>query len=134
MAFTASGVRDADPTGNNMASFTIENDNPTLSQPVGRGQEGSLTIKDGHTVPHNLFSVGVGVGGKAVYAVNAGPNSQHIFTPSPAYWVCATENVEEGEVIDISTLTQKVRFTFPPNVFSMTATFNKDGTWEIKTV
>ena len=89
--FSASGYRDADPTGNNMASFTIENGTPTISQPIGGGEEG---INVGPTVPSLKYSVGVGVGGKAAYAINAGPNLQHIFTPDREYWLCATENVQ----------------------------------------
>ena len=130
--FSASGVRDAELTGNNLATFAIINQTPTLSQPIRGGQAGSLTINDGPTVPANAFSVGVAMGNKGVYAVNAGPNLQHVFTPNPIYWVCAINNVIEGEVMSVTSLTQTAKVVFPTNVFSMTATLQGDNTWDIK--
>ena len=129
--FSASGSKDADLTTDNLSSFSFVNNTPKLSEPTRGGAEGSLTINDGATVPENTFSIGVGMGDKGVYAVNAGPNLKHIFTPNPIYWVCAVNHVIEGEVMNISTLTEKAKVTFPPNVFSMTATLQGDNTWKI---
>ena len=130
--FSASGKRDADLTTNNLSNFSIINHTPTLSDPTRGGAPDSLTINDGPTVPPVQYSVGVGMGSKGVYAVNAGPNLQHVFTPNPIYWVCAIDHVIEGQVMDITTITQNDKVVFPTNVFSMTATLQGDNTWDIQ--
>ena len=131
--FTAGGEVDANLTDKNSATFTIQNNIPTLSlQPFGGGAEGTLSIKDGPSVPSNKYSVAVGLATHALYAINAGPNMTHVFKPSTTtYWVCAIDQVVEGEVMDISTLTRKAQITFPANVYSMTAVLQGDDTWII---
>ena len=128
--FSASGSREAHLTSNNSSSFTFTP--PTLSKPIRGGAEGSLTIEDGPGVPPNDFSVGVGMGNKGVYAINAGPNLQHIFTPQPSYWVCAINQVTESEVMNIATITRKAEVEFKTNKFLMTATLQGDNTWKIE--
>ena len=79
--------------------------------------------------PLNEYSVAVGMGNKAIYAVNAGPRLQHIFTPNPKYWICALRDVDEDQVI-----ANKAEVTFPPDVFTMSATLHNDYDWDIKPV
>ena len=69
--------------------------------------------------------------GKGTYVVNAGPNLTHQFTPEPKYYVVAADKVEEGEVMDITTVTESGSLAFPPNVYNLTATLKSDNTWDI---
>ena len=131
VTFKATGVKDCDPNSKNLTDFTYENDTPQLSEPTVGGNPGSLTIKDGNTVPSQTFAVGVGMSGKGTFVVNAGPNLTHIFTPEPKYFVLAADEVTEGEVMDIETITNPGELEFPPNVYSLTATLKEDNTWSI---
>ena len=130
VVFSPGGSMDVDLNTHNMVSFTAPP--PTLSSPTRGGPRGSITVNDGPTVPMNEYSVAVGMGNKAIYAVNAGPRLQHIFTPNPKYWICALRDVDEGQVIDIPA--NKAEVTFPPDVFTMSATLHNDYDWDIKPV
>ena len=127
------GSMDVDLNSHNVISFTAPP--PTLSSPTRGGPRGSITINDGPTVPLNEYSVAVGMGHKAIYAVNTGPRLQHnIFTPNPKYWICALRDVDEGQVIDIPTVANKAEVTFPPGVITMSATLHNDYDWDIEPV
>ena len=130
--FTASGSKECDPEGENVTSFTFNNSTPDLSNPTTGGTDGSLTIKDGDSVPSNTFAVGVGMSGKGTYVVNAGPNLTHEFTPEPKYYIVAADEVVEGQVMDITTVTKSGSLVFPPNVYDLTATLKADNQWDIK--
>ena len=130
--FTATGLKDCDPAGKNLTSFTFEKDTPKLSDPTTGETIGILTIKDGDNVPSNTFAVGVGMSGKGTYVVNAGPNLTHHFTPEPKYYIVAGDEVIEGEVKDITTITRSAPLVFPLNVRKLTATLKSNNTWDIK--
>ena len=131
ITFKARDSKDCDLKDNNQANFTFVKDTPKLSDPTTGGPPGSLTIHDGDTVPPNKFAVGVGMSGKGTYVVNAGPNLVHQFTPEPAYYVAATDQVVEGQVMDVKTVTQSKLLRFA-GVTSLTATLKHDNTWDIK--
>ena len=132
ITFKATGSKEGDPQVKNQTKFTFVNDTPDLSDPTTGGPQGSLTIHDGDTVPPKTFAVGVGMSGNGTYVVNAGPNLVHQFTPTPAYYVAAIEEVEEGQVMDIKTITETGDLKFPPNVYSLTATLKADNTWDVQ--
>ena len=129
--FSASGMKDCDPTGANLTHFTIINNTGGLSDPVAGSAPGTLTIVDGSDVPPNKYSVGVAMSQNGVFAVNAGPNFTHVFALTPSYWVTAIQNVKEGDVMDINTVTQNAELHFPPNVYSLTAILQADNTWAV---
>ena len=129
--FTATGLKDCDPQNKNLTTFDFINDTPQLSDPTSGGIAGSLLIKDGPSVSSDTFAVGVGMSGKGTYVVNAGPNLKHKFTADPLYFVVAADEVVEGQVMDITTITQSGSLIFPPNVLDLTATLLADNTWKI---
>lgn len=131
VTFIATGLKDCDPNSKNITNFTFLHDTPQLSDPTDGGEPGSLTIKDGSTVPVKTFAVGVGMSGKGTYVVNAGPNLTHVFTPELKYYVLAADEVTEGEVMDITTITGSGDLVYPPNVYNLTATLREDNTWDI---
>lgn len=131
ITFKATGLKDCDPQRKNQVNFTFVNDTPKLTDPASGGAPGSLTICDENNVPANTFAVGVGMSGNGTYVVNAGPNLEHQFTPEPAYYIAAIEEVEEGQVMDIKTITQAGELKYPPNVYKLTATLKADNTWDI---
>jgi hypothetical protein len=100
VTFSASGNKIADPISGNRTMFTINNDTPELADAT-RDQEdpGLFTIKDSSVIPVGQFSVGVSMGEKGVFAAEAGPNLEHRFLFQPTYFITASEEVQEGNVL-----------------------------------
>ena len=99
-------MKECDPAGKNFTNFDVTNDTPQLSAPTSGGTTGSLTIHDGNTVQPNKFAVGVGMSGKGIDVCKRRAQPEHQFTPKPEYYVVAANEVIEGEVMDIKTITQ----------------------------
>ena len=145
--FNAGGFKEADPKNNNLTNFTFQDNTPSLSHSTTGGPPGTLVIKDGPKVPNNWFSVGVAMSNQAIYALNAGPNLTHIFTPSeqPSYHLGASDSVTEGEVLfmplsllqgaqaNLRSFTQTEELTFPTNAYSLRATLTDENIWKIET-
>lgn len=93
---------------------------------------GTFLIQQDSNLPANVVSVGLGMSGNAIIAVNAQPNLVSAFTPGPPqYWI-AFGNYVRGEVLDPQQVFNAARIAFPPNVFSMTAILNADNSWTIQ--
>ena len=131
ITFTASGQKDCDPVGNNFSNFTFDGTYAGLTDPVKEGEAGSLFVHTQGTVPASKFSIGVGMSGKGSYAVMAKPNVTSVFTPVAKYFVVAAEMVEQGEVMDITEISQAGELDFPSSITSLNATFTKDNLWDI---
>ena len=129
--FIASEYRDCTLRTRNTSKFTFVGGEPALSDPIFSGERGKLYINDGPNVPSKHFSVGVGMSGKATFAINAGPNLSHVFTPTPTYYIAAADEVQEGEVLNIESITQSAQIKFPQNAYTATATLNKNKTWNV---
>lgn len=128
VTFSAGGTVDADPAGNNTTTFSTQ-PGPNLSPAVQAPPSGSLVINDSNDVPNNEFSVGIGMSGTGTFAVQAGANLTHIFTPTPSYWVAAGQNVQVGTVLNIQTITTTGEAVFPVNTFNATGTLDQSNTW-----
>jgi hypothetical protein len=128
VTFSAGGTMDADPAGANTTDFSAQ-PGPNLSPAVQDPPAGSLVINDAFNVPNDTFSVGIGMSGTGTYAVQAGTNLIHTFTPTPSYWVGAGQNVQVGTVLDIQTVTQSAEVSFPVNKFNATGTLDQSNKW-----
>ena len=131
VVFEAGGTEECDPGGLNTTKFSLE-PGPNLSSPEKGPPVGSLVINDAPDVPNNRFSVGIGMSGTGTYAVQAGTNLKHLFTPTPSYWIAAGTDERVGTVLDIETITQNAEVKFPSAVYAMTCTLGEDNTWEIE--
>ena len=128
----ASGEKNCDPDGANTTTFTFQGGTPVLSDPVPGGDKGTLSIFNGPTIPPHTFAEGIGMSGSATFVLNAGPNLSHTLSiPKPAYYIAAIIEVEQGEVMDVTTITKTAEIPFPtgPGVFNVTATLQADNTW-----
>lgn len=128
--FAASGVKDCSPAGDNTTEFSLTG-GPGLSAPVTGQPKGSLIINDAASVPNNRFSVGIGMSGTGSYAVQAGTNLQHIFTPTPSYWIAAGTNTQIGSVLNIDTIAQTKQAKFDPAVFNIDCVLDDKNIWAI---
>lgn len=97
--------------------------------PVPAGQ---LAIMNDETVLGGQVSVGIGNSGAAVAAVQAMPSRNVTFNAlQPSYFIAATENLRQGEVLDLAGLPGSAALVFPPNVDCLTAVYGADGRWHI---
>ncbi|MDN5797355.1 MAG: hypothetical protein L0H79_16585 [Intrasporangium sp.] len=128
VTFQASGVTDADPAGANTTGFSVA-PGPHLTAATQGDPAGSLVISDSSDVPNDRFSVGIGMSGAGTFAVQAGPNLTHTFTPTPTYWIGAGSNISIGKVLEITTNNPVAQVTFPPNVYDLTYVLDQSNEW-----
>ena len=128
--FIAGGEINCDPQAKNATTFTIQDGTPVFSDPVS-GRKNTLAITDGPKVPFETYAVGIGMSGSGTVITQAEPTITHMFTPTTGYYIAAIEEVEQGEVMDIKTITKNAEIHFPTGVYNMTATFQADDTWII---
>lgn len=128
--FTASQMIPADPKNQNSirldynGSFSFQDPNPG-------GSSGTLTVQDSASIPMNKAAVGIAMSGSTIYASQAQPNTNQIFTAQPNYWI-AFGNYQEGEVLDISRIWNTAALNFPPGVTRINVTLNQDNTFTIQ--
>lgn len=102
-----------------------------VGQPVQGTPTGSLIINQGNFVEPNKVSVGIGMSGNGVFAVQGEPNINALFTPHPNYYV-TFGNYQQGTVLDITQITNMQEITFPPNVFSRKVTLGTNNLWTVQ--
>jgi hypothetical protein len=105
--------------------YTFTNQGPGANQ-------GSLYITTDGTVPLNMAAVGIAMSGAGTFVCSAQPNLNLIFTPLPKYWI-TFGSFEQGEVLDLTELTNSAEVAYPAGVYTMFATLNQDNTWSITT-
>lgn len=134
VTFLASETQEADPAGTggpNQIAFNYNAGAYQFGPSSSTGAPGSLTINTGGGFPYAGASVGIGMSNSPSFAVPAAPNFNYMFTPHPEYWI-AFGTFDEGEVLDITAISTKAKVVFPPNVYSMTATYTASGKWSIQ--
>ena len=125
----AGGQTNCDPEGANTTRFTYHQNFPQFSHPVPGGAKGTLTIRDAEDVPKSTFAVGIGMSGIPTNVETAEPKSTHTFTSPPVYYIAAIDEVMQGEVMDIKTITKTAEIKFPTGVHNMTAILNAENKW-----
>ncbi len=129
VTFNASDVVQGGLNANNMINFSNTNNTPNFNEPTTGNSPGSLVITGSANVPNNQFAVGISMGGAGTFVTAAGPNLTHSFTPNPTYWIAAGSNVQEGTVLDITTINQNTMVEFPPNTYAMNYSLGQDNLW-----
>lgn len=127
--FGTSQLWRADLTSANHVDF-LRRDGRYMFDHQGAGTPGSLTIREDSSVGRGEAAVGISMSGVGVFAVQAAPDMNVVFTPKPVYWV-TFGSYEQGEVLDLAEITNAARIDFPPGVYEMTATLNADGSWTV---
>lgn len=128
VTFSASQTIDCSPSGNNKTNFS-NLPGPNFSSAIKGDPSGSLIIADADNVPNKTYSVGIGMSGTGTYAVQAGANLTHTFTPTPSYWVAAGSNVQVGTVLDITTIGLTEEVIFPISKYSAVGILGEDNDW-----
>lgn len=128
--FEASEVIAVDLQSLNKIMFDYKQEEFFFTSGGSNGQVGSLEISETCNIPFNTASVGVGMSGAGTFVKPAQPNMNIKITPHPEYWI-TFGNYEQGEVLDISEITNKQKIVFAPNQYSITAILQEDNTWKI---
>lgn len=133
VVFDSSQIWPADLTATNQVTLTHPN-TPysyyTFANQTAGANGGSLYILTDGTVPLNMASAGIAMSGAGTFVCAAQPNLHLIFTPHPIYWI--TFGVfEQGEVLDLTELTNSAQIEFPAGVYTMYAILNQDNTWTV---
>lgn len=111
-------------------SYDAQNRTFRLHDPKNGGAPGTLFVQQDATIPMNAVATGIGMAGKASTVVQAMPNMITMFTPRPGYFLCFG-NLVQGQLLDLSSLTQPQPVEFPPNVYALTATLGPDNQWTV---
>jgi rhizosphere induced protein len=128
--FDASQTFNADLQNSNQITLTYAGGYNFINQTRGPNP-GILYIKEDSTIPPKQASVGIGMSGFGTFVVQAQPNLNLNFSPHPRYYI-AFGNFIQGEVLDISEMTNVAEVAFPTNVYSMTAILGADNAWTVK--
>lgn len=128
--FMASQVWPADLSTTNEVTFTQKGGIYTFQSQQKGPESGNLYIKEDSTIPEADVAVGVGMSGAGTFVQQGELNKTLIFTPHPEYWITFGTHTQ-GEVMDITDISNPAQIQFPTNVYSMTATLNADNTWTI---
>jgi hypothetical protein len=128
IVFSANETLPADLQAANSTNFSVDPE-PHFSPPEKGQSPGSLTISVGSTVPGDTFSIGIGMGDSSTYVLPAAANRIYTITPSPTFWIAAGTNVQVGTILDTSAVKQNFQVIFPPNVFEVTCTLDKNNKW-----
>lgn len=118
------------PNGNNLTTFSVENNTPSLADPTTGGEEGSLTINQASNVPNLTYATGIGMSGTGTFVQQALANAPQTYTPEPEYYIAAANQMQVGVVL-ARTVTGSAKVTFPKNVFTMYATLNDQQQWNV---
>lgn len=96
---------------------------------AGTPHLGSLYIRELSTIPTASATVGIGMGSSGVFAVQAEPNMNLVFTSHPQYWVTAG-TFEHGQVLDVEEITNEQVVEFN-GTFQMSAVLDPTNTWTV---
>jgi hypothetical protein len=132
ITFDAQQALDVGPTpGENSATLTAPNGDFEFTAGGAQVPAGSVGLTMDGTIPLNTASYALGQTQQPVFAAQAQPNINAVFTPHPQYWLTFGQ-YQQGEVIDTQQITDNIQIQFPSGVTSMTATLNPDNTWTVQ--
>ncbi|UGA38179.1 hypothetical protein JOS77_30645 [Chromobacterium haemolyticum] len=95
------------------------------------GGRGTLSIHTEGSIPPNRASIGVGMNGTPVCAVQAMPNDNVSFVFHPRYYA-AFGSFTKGEVLDVNKISDSVELRFDPGVYSLVVTLDKQFNWHVE--
>jgi len=132
IVFDAGQVLDTNPVpGENSALLTAPNDDFQFAAGGAQVPAGSIGLTMDGTIPLNTASYALGQTQQPVFAAQAQPNINAVFTPHPVYWLTFGQ-YQQGEALDPEQITNNIQIQFPSGVTSMTATLNADNTWTVQ--
>jgi hypothetical protein len=117
-------------SNNNAITLTKKDLNYKFIDQRNGNQPGVLSITTDHTIASNQASIGIGMSGSSIVAIQARPNELRQYSPHPENWILFGD-FQQGQVLDPSKINNAVKVVFPNGIFSMNATLNQDNTWTV---
>jgi rhizosphere induced protein len=131
VVFKASQSWPADLENTNIVKLKYEREAYTFAE-QGRGPtEGTLYVQQAYNIPLKMASIGISMAGLPVFAEQAQPNYTIMITPKPKYWI-TFGNYTQGEVLDITEVTNTCEIDLGGTIFNRTVTLNQDNTWTVE--
>ena len=128
--FASSQSWDCDPYLKNSVDFNKSGNAYTFNnlQQNHEGDGGTLYINQlGGVVPKESH-VGVGMSGSGTFLVPSQPNMKLMFRPKPTYYL-VFGNFVQGQVMDITALTNVYKLEYGGSINSISVSLNKDNMW-----
>lgn len=126
----------ADPGSNDQcrATFDYDGGDWSLLKTFGKADMAHLRIASTPRVPRpsvNPSSVGLTLNGKAVCAIDTGPDLEQVFTLHPTYYIAAGRFIQ-GQMVSLSSSTKFKELVYSGGNNALTATLTLDNKWEVK--
>jgi len=119
----------ADPQNSNSIVLTSPAPhNFQFGDPTRGQQPGTFYVSGDASIAPNTVTMGIGMSGAGTFGVQAQPNYTNVFTPHPSYWL-TFGNYQQGQALDVDSMSNAVRIEFPGNVYDMRVTFNADNSF-----
>lgn len=116
------------------ASFDYDGATWSLTYLDGVPDLKTLRIVDTPRIPRPSVqpsSVGIKLNGKAVCAIDAGPNLEQVFTLHPTYYISAGTYVE-GQMLSAASITDFQEIAYTGGNHALTATLTADNRWVVR--
>lgn len=96
---------------------------------AGSAELGNLYVRQLSTIPTATATVGIGMSNAGVFAVQAQPNINLVFSPHPEYWLTAG-TFTPGEVLAFEEITNEAAVPYD-GTFDMVAKLSSTNLWTI---
>ena len=131
VVFQSAQLITGDLTSYNKITFTNQQGAGEFVNLTASGNPGTMAIEKDGTIPMNTYATGIAMDSSAICAAQAMPNTMSQFSFNNTKYYITIGNYQQGEILDINEMDNKAEVVFPAGVYSMTATYNEDGTWTI---
>ncbi len=129
-------IKPADLSNNNLRILSYNQFGYSFKPPQQHDPSGTLYINQDQNIPPvDSTYVGIGMHNAGTFAHPASPNLNLKFTPSSelTYWISFGQYIfEVNDPISAANMNNPGKISFPPGVYSMTATLSTNNTWSIK--
>jgi hypothetical protein len=116
----------------NMITFSKQEGDFSFQDPTIQQPRMSLYVRgDGSFLP-NQAAVGIGMSGSGMFAAPAQPHWVYTFGMPPQKYRITFGDYRQGQVLDVTQIGSSAEVVFPPGIYSVTATLNRDKSWAVE--
>ena len=116
-----------------MNKITLENSNSSylFTEPTSGPEPGKLYIYQDGSILMDAVSVGIEMSGSPIYACQGLPNAITTFNISTPKYFLVAGNFNQGEVLDVNSLSDTHEISFPDGAYQANVIINPDGSWSV---
>ena len=117
----------------NTYQFTVEDNDPHfVTPPTSTSGAGSAYISTQNAnpiIPGETFAFGIAMKGKLAFVCWGRNNTLLKMTPKPKYFLVASDQLQEGEIIDAGMMVSPIEFDFPAGKLNAKVTLGPNNVW-----